>query len=96
LPFGQLYDQERFFFIVPDQPLPETHDTLFRRWAEQYTPYPVPPNLSLHNLLQYEGVSTDAPVLLNRGRAVVQPDPWTIAFTPEALESALKEVSHAP
>jgi len=89
---------ERYFFVAPGEPGPR-HDNLLRRWAHEFTPYPIPPTLSISSLLEMartpygDGYVFDdegAPVLVGRGEGA-----WALAVQPRAFEEILKEVSHA-
>lgn len=105
LPFGTWGgDDERYFFVTPGMPGMH-HDCLLRQWANEHTPYPVPPEMSVMRLLdkavsdysgEYESEDPEVPVLVAKGRALGNsPTPWLLAVKPEALENTLKEVSYA-
>ena len=100
IPFGSWgANEERYFFVAPGRPGPAQHDVLFRRWAEQFTPYPIPPSLSLAHVLRgadWAGSNDEAPVLVSEGKGLGEtPDPWVVAIKTEAFEEILREVSYA-
>ena len=102
LPFGAWgYNDDRYFFVTPGKPNPSKHDALFRQWAERFTPYPIPPSLSLRHVLAdsrwRDGDNDDAvPVLTTAGKGLGDTfNPWVVAIKPKAFEEILEEVSYA-
>ena len=105
LPFGTWgYNGEWYFFVTPGMPSAH-HDRLLRQWANEYTPYPIPPGLSIMALLdkasidchgEYENADAEIPVLVGKGKKLGNtPTPWVLAIKPEAFEEVLKEGSYA-
>jgi len=95
IPFGAWgYNGSRYFFVAPGSP-GVWHDDLFHRWAENFTPYPIPENLSLESVLARRGYDEDAGVIVNQGKSAGGTTPWVVAIKPETLEEILKEASYA-
>jgi len=99
LPKGGWVNKEWFYFVVPGEP-GVWHDDLFRRWAENFTPYPIPPELSVEDVLryrdrrEYSGEESEVAVVPGVARPGVT-RPYMLTFTPQALENILKEVTSA-
>ena len=89
IPKGTWEDEEYFFFVTQGPPTSPDHDELFRRWAEQFTPYPIPPSLTVESTM-WRSVTFE-------GQSVVhaEPRPHVLAIKPSAFEEILQEVSHA-
>jgi len=94
IPRGAYLNREHYFFITPGEP-GVWHDNIFRRWAEAFTPYPIPNTLSLTDVLRYREYDEDADVIVSEGKGIGGRAPWIVAIKPEALEKVLKEVSYA-
>lgn len=88
LPQGVIDGEEYFIFVTPGRPDAGKHDPLFRRWANEFTPYPVPPSLSLADLEHLD----PSLFMVGVGKAREPlPTPWVIALKPQGLQRLLEE-----
>jgi len=97
LPKGEYTGEEWYHFIAPGN-LGVWHNDIFQRWAENFTPYPIPPYLSIGHVLDYadirecNGEESGVDVVPGIAR-VGATTPYMLAFTPQAFENILKEAS---
>ena len=88
IPKGTWEGEEYYFFVTQGQPSTE-HDDLFRRWAEEHMPYPIPPFLGAHHLDHFL-----PNVRIAKGRSALDENPpYVVAFTGRDFEILLEEVT---